>query len=38
MELIEPGVEVPHRWRPDGVAPAKKMDVQVSAYAAVARK
>ncbi|MCC3312430.1 SAM-dependent methyltransferase [Nocardia africana] len=38
MELIEPGVEVPHRWRPDGVAPPKKMDAQVSAYAAVARK
>ncbi|MEU6562715.1 SAM-dependent methyltransferase [Nocardia nova] len=38
LELVEPGVEVPHRWHLDGVAPPKKMDAQVSAYACVARK
>ena len=38
LELVDPGIEVPHRWHPDGVAPPKKMDAQVSAYAGVARK
>ncbi|WP_433714500.1 SAM-dependent methyltransferase [Nocardia sp. CA-084685] len=38
LELVDPGVAVPHRWRPDGVEPPKKMDAQVSAYAGVARK
>ncbi|WP_227982145.1 SAM-dependent methyltransferase [Nocardia spumae] len=38
LELVDPGVQVPHCWRPDGVAPPKKMDAQVSAYAGVARK
>ncbi|MQY23291.1 SAM-dependent methyltransferase [Nocardia macrotermitis] len=38
FELIDPGVEVPHRWRPDGAPTPEKMDAEVSAYAAVARK
>ncbi len=38
LELVEPGVEVPHRWRPDGIAPAQTVDAEVSAYAGVARK
>ena len=37
LELIEPGIVPPHRWRPvDGAAQAS--DADVSMYAGVARK
>lgn len=38
LELVEPGLSVPHRWRQDALAPPQQMDAQVSAYACVARK
>ncbi|WP_308014527.1 SAM-dependent methyltransferase [Nocardia coffeae] len=38
LELVDPGVQVPHRWRPDGLEHPKKVDAEVSAYAGVARK
>ncbi|WP_157892086.1 MULTISPECIES: SAM-dependent methyltransferase [Frankia] len=38
LELVEPGVQLVHRWRPDGAIPADLTDAQVSAYGGVARK
>ncbi|MEC4020404.1 SAM-dependent methyltransferase [Streptomyces sp. H27-D2] len=38
LELIEPGVEVPHRWRPDGPAQPGVDDATVSFFVGVARK
>ncbi len=39
LELIDPGIVPPHRWRPDGVADIPdSYDANVSCYAAVARK
>ncbi|WP_163549589.1 SAM-dependent methyltransferase [Candidatus Frankia nodulisporulans] len=38
LELLEPGVTLAHRWRPDGPIPADLTDAQVSCYAAIARK
>lgn len=39
LELIEPGIVVPHQWWPDGpVTTSEGMDAKVSFYAAVARK
>jgi hypothetical protein len=39
LELVEPGVVVPHRWRPDGdPSVAGLTDGEVSLYAGVARK
>lgn len=37
LELLDPGVTGPHRWRPDTPPPAH-LDAAVSMYAAVARK
>ncbi|WP_446038459.1 SAM-dependent methyltransferase [Streptomyces sp. SID1121] len=38
LDLVEPGVEVPHRWRPDGELPEGVTDGAVSLYAGLARK
>ncbi|MCK9921991.1 SAM-dependent methyltransferase [Frankia sp. AgPm24] len=38
LELLDPGVTVAHRWRPDDQVPAGLTDAQVSCYVAVARK
>jgi hypothetical protein len=39
LKLVEPGVEVPHRWRPDpDQPPAEVTDAEVSFYAGVAQK
>lgn len=39
LELVDPGVVVPHRWRPDGdTSLARLTDGEVSLYAGVARK
>ncbi|MFJ4921607.1 SAM-dependent methyltransferase [Streptomyces sp. NPDC088725] len=38
LELVEPGLTVPHRWRPDGETLAGATDEAVSFYAGVARK
>jgi hypothetical protein len=38
LELVEPGVTVPHRWRPIGEPPPESIDFHVSFYAGVARK
>jgi hypothetical protein len=39
LDLVEPGVVVPHRWRPDGdPSVAGLTDAEVSLYAGVARK
>jgi hypothetical protein len=37
LELVEPGVQLIHRWRPDGTADTLT-DAEVSCYGAVARK
>lgn len=37
MELVEPGIVVPHRWRPTGIEPNTSMDAKVSFYAGLAR-
>ncbi|SBW26854.1 hypothetical protein FDG2_5069 [Candidatus Protofrankia californiensis] len=37
LELVEPGVQVVHRWRPDGTG-TDLTDLQVSNYGAVGRK
>ncbi|MCM3920759.1 SAM-dependent methyltransferase [Frankia sp. AiPs1] len=37
LELVEPGVQVVHRWRPDGTATGLT-DLEVSNYGAVGRK
>nr|WP_157468415.1 SAM-dependent methyltransferase [Frankia sp. QA3] len=38
LELIDPGVELVHRWRPAGPDPAGLTDAQVSVYGGIARK
>jgi SAM-dependent methyltransferase len=39
LELVDPGIVVPHRWRPDDThTGGSEMDAQISFYAAVARK
>lgn len=39
LDLLEPGVEVPHRWRPDATSTDPGVtDAQVSLYVGVARK
>jgi hypothetical protein len=38
LEMVEPGLSVPHRWRPDGRSVEGATDAAVSMYAAVARK
>jgi hypothetical protein len=39
LELLEPGVEVPHRWKPDADQPlADVTDAEASFYVGVARK
>ncbi|MFI5754611.1 SAM-dependent methyltransferase [Streptomyces sp. NPDC051569] len=38
LELVEPGLAVPHNWRPDGTALPGASDAAVSIYAGVARK
>jgi hypothetical protein len=38
LDLVEPGLTTPHRWRPDGITPPMSMDRQVQFYAAVGRK
>lgn len=38
LELVEPGVEVIHRWRNEGIAHPKSHDKAVSLYGAVGRK
>ena len=38
LELVDPGVELVHRWRPDSIAEDGPSDAQVSVYGAVARK
>jgi hypothetical protein len=38
LDVVEPGIEVPHRWRPDGIVPPRSRDAQMVGYAGVARK
>lgn len=38
LDLVEPGLAVPHRWRPDGEPLDGATDAAVSIYAGVARK
>ncbi|MCK9895303.1 SAM-dependent methyltransferase [Frankia sp. AgB32] len=38
LDLVEPGVTVAHRWRPDDAVPPDLTDALVSNYAAVGRK
>ena len=38
LDVVDPGVVVAHRWRPDGAEPVEVSDAAVSLYAAVARK
>ncbi len=38
LELVDPGVEVAHRWRPDDTVPADLTNAQVSCYGAIGRK
>lgn len=38
LELVDPGVEVIHRWRNDGIDPPRSYDKQISLYGAVGRK
>jgi SAM-dependent methyltransferase len=38
LDLIEPGVTTPHRWRPIGPQPPESIDSRVATYAAIARK
>ncbi|WP_236705890.1 SAM-dependent methyltransferase, partial [Frankia sp. ACN1ag] len=38
LELVEPGVQVVHRWRPDPAEPSDVTDAEVSIYGALARK
>ncbi|WP_341350257.1 SAM-dependent methyltransferase [Frankia casuarinae] len=38
LELVEPGVQVVHRWRPDDTTPKDVTDAQVNNYGAVGRK
>ncbi|MBF6169773.1 SAM-dependent methyltransferase [Streptomyces gardneri] len=38
LELVDPGVEVIHRWRTGGIQPPRSHDKKVSLYGAVGRK
>jgi hypothetical protein len=38
LELVDPGVQMVHRWRPDASTDQALTDAQVSCYGAVARK
>ncbi|MEU7631853.1 SAM-dependent methyltransferase [Nocardia sp. NPDC049220] len=38
LELIDPGIVPPHRWRPAGIEPAAGMDAKASLYAGLAVK
>ncbi|ORT94342.1 methyltransferase, partial [Frankia casuarinae] len=38
LELVDPGVQVVHRWRADGSAVEELTDARVSIYGGVARK
>lgn len=38
LDLVEPGVEVIHRWRNTGIVPPRSHDKAVSLYGAVGRK
>jgi S-adenosyl methyltransferase len=38
LDLVDPGIEVLHRWRPDGPTPPGITDATTSVYGAVARK
>ncbi|WP_261567498.1 SAM-dependent methyltransferase [Frankia gtarii] len=38
LELLDPGLQIVHRWRPDGETPTDLTDAQVSFYGAVGRK
>lgn len=38
LELVAPGVEVIHRWRPEGIERPKSYDKRVSLYGAVGKK
>lgn len=38
LELVDPRIAVPHRWRPDHIEPPRSVDAKVAFYAAVARK
>lgn len=38
LDLVEPGICVPHRWRWIGVEPPKQMDLDASLWAGVGRK
>ncbi|MFC9435252.1 SAM-dependent methyltransferase [Nocardia sp. NPDC057030] len=38
LELVEPGVEVIHRWRNEGIAPPQSYDKRISLYGAVGKK
>ncbi|OHV47148.1 SAM-dependent methyltransferase [Pseudofrankia sp. BMG5.36] len=38
LDLVEPGIQVAHRWRPDAAVPAGLTDAEVSVYGGVGRK
>jgi hypothetical protein len=38
LDLIDPGIQIVHRWRPDDDTPNNLTDAQVSFYGAVGRK
>jgi hypothetical protein len=38
LDLVEPGIQVAHRWRPDNSVPAGLTDAEVSVYGGVGRK
>jgi hypothetical protein len=38
LDLVKPGIEVLHRWRPDDTVPAGLTDAEVSAYGGIGRK
>jgi hypothetical protein len=38
LDLVEPGVQIAHRWRPDDGVPDNLTDAEVSNYGAVGRK
>jgi hypothetical protein len=38
LELVEPGVEVIHRWRNEGIEHPQSYDKRVSLYGAVGKK
>jgi hypothetical protein len=38
LELVDPGVQVVHRWRPDAATDRGATDAQVNIYGGLARK